>query len=115
MRYSTKLLIFLIILMTSAVLEIVDYHNQQTVYQQEIQGRKLFQRQVGLPDLAITGSASYLRHYSISDMTTAFQDYPASLDHFPAGFVYAAPDYSEMPTTIFFDRIDTPSIENKKR
>lgn len=115
MRHSSKLLLVFAVLLLLGGLEIIDYQFRMTSYQQALKDRKRLQKQIGLPDLAITGAASYLRHYSISDMTTAFQDYPASLDHFPAGFVYSTPDYSNMPTSIFYGKRDRLRINHKNR
>ncbi|MDM8541706.1 hypothetical protein QUF90_11520 [Desulfococcaceae bacterium HSG9] len=82
------------------------YHIRQIESGQQLKLRHQFQKAVGLPNLAITSAARYLRHYSIADLTTPFQDYPASLDHFPAGFAFAPPDYSDMPCPIVFGKLE---------
>ena len=81
-------------------LEYWDYHTRLKRAQYELRTRRTFQKAVGLPNLAITTAARYLRHYSISVLATPFQDYPASMDHFPADFAFAAPDYSGTPSCI---------------
>ena len=83
-------------------LEYRHFRNRLVETEQGLKLRRQFQKAVGLPNLAITSAARYLRHYSIADLTTPFQDYPASLDHFPAGFAFAPPDYSNMPSPIDF-------------
>jgi hypothetical protein len=40
-----------------------------------------------LTDLALCTEARYTRHPSQADRHTAFQDHPASLEHFPTGSV----------------------------
>ena len=44
-----------------------------------------------LTDLAIWTEARYTRHPSQADFFSAFQDFPGSLEHFPAGSVVAPP------------------------
>lgn len=38
-----------------------------------------------LTDLALFTEARYTRHPSQADLHSAFQEYPAALDHFPSG------------------------------
>jgi hypothetical protein len=47
-------------------------------------GRQLV-RSLLLTDFALWSEARYTRHPSQSDWFTAFQDFPSSFDHFPAG------------------------------
>lgn len=44
-----------------------------------------------LTDFAIWTEARYTRHPSQADFFTPFQDYPGSLEHFPAGSLLAPP------------------------
>ena len=46
---------------------------------------------LGLTDFVIWTEARYSRHPSQADFFSAFQDFPSSLDHFPAGSVIAPP------------------------
>jgi len=108
MRYSSKLGITLLILILLTVVAVADYHRQRAKYAGTIWMRRDFQKVVGLTDLSITTAARYLRHYSLGDLATPFQDYPASLDHFPAGFVFAPPDVSSVPKPIKFGPLPTP-------
>ncbi len=48
-------------------------------------------RELELTDLAIWTEARYTRHPSQSDRFAPFQDFPSSLEHFPAGSIVAAP------------------------
>lgn len=107
MRYSSWLAI---VIMGLCLLSALEYrHYCRLVYgtEHQVKLRCGFQKAVGLPNLAVTSAARYLRHYSITDLSTPFQDYPASLDHFPAGFAFAPPDYSNMPGLIDFVRLKT--------
>ncbi|MBU2646241.1 hypothetical protein KKI24_16160 [bacterium] len=114
MRRSTKLGITLLLLLLLALTAIGDYHRQRARYADTIWMRRTLQKAVGLTDLAITTAARYLRHYTLGDLATPFQDYPASLDHFPAGFVFAPPDFSGLPRPIKFGPLPT-AMEQKAR
>lgn len=46
---------------------------------------------LGLTDVALFGEARYTRHRSLADLASAFQDGPATLDHFPSGSLVAPP------------------------
>lgn len=48
-------------------------------------------RSLELTDLAIWTEARYTRHPSQADFFSAFQDFPGSLEHFPAGSIVAPP------------------------
>ncbi len=106
MRYSSWLAIVIIFFCLWSGLENRHFHKRLLEAEQQLKLRRQFQKAVGLPNLAITSAARYLRHYSIADLTTPFQDYPASLDHFPAGFAFAPPDYSNMPSPIVFGKLE---------
>ncbi len=113
MRYSSWLAIVIIGLCLWSVAEYHHFHKQVSGAEHKVELRRGFQKVVGLPNLAITSAARYLRHYSITDLSTPFQDYPASLDHFPAGFAFAPPDYSNMPGLIVFGEIEKTVEANK--
>jgi hypothetical protein len=48
-------------------------------------------RELELTDLSIWTEARYTRHPSQADHFAPFQDFPSSLEHFPAGSIVAAP------------------------
>ena len=113
MRYSSWLAIMIMGLCLWSALEYHHFYKQVSEAKHQVQLRRGFQKAVGLPNLAITSAARYLRHYSITDLSTPFQDYPASLDHFPAGFAFAPPDYSNIPGLIVFGEIEKTVEANK--
>ncbi|MBF0290098.1 MAG: hypothetical protein HQM14_19955 [SAR324 cluster bacterium] len=100
MRYSSRFVVVCLVFALLAAVEYWDYQLRVEQYNQTIWMRDNLQSAVGLPNLAITTAARYLRHYSLADLSSPFQDYPTSFDHFPAGFAFAVPDYSETPTPI---------------
>ena len=90
MRYSSRLAIVMVAFCLWTGLEYGHYNHRVVETEQQLKLRRQFQKAVGLPNLAITSAARYLRHYSITDLTTPFQDYPASLDHFSGRFCFCA-------------------------
>jgi len=46
---------------------------------------------LGLTDFAIWTEARYTRHPSQADFFSAFQEFPGSFEHFPAGAIIAPP------------------------
>jgi hypothetical protein len=48
-------------------------------------------RSLELTDLCLFTEARYTRHLSQADLHSAFQDYPMSLEHFPAGSIAGPP------------------------
>jgi hypothetical protein len=40
---------------------------------------------LAITDLCLFTDARYMRHPSMADLHTAFQDHPTSLEHFPSG------------------------------
>lgn len=40
---------------------------------------------LGITDLSLSSEARYTRHVSQADLFSAFQDFPASFEHFPTG------------------------------
>ncbi|BCR06561.1 hypothetical protein DESUT3_36300 [Desulfuromonas versatilis] len=57
----------------------------------ELAGKLQLVRSLGLTDLAIWSEARYTRHPSQADHFTPFQEFPGSLEHFPAGSILAPP------------------------
>ncbi|MCP3869635.1 MAG: hypothetical protein GY703_16395 [Gammaproteobacteria bacterium] len=53
------------------------------------QAKRAVVLRLGLTDFALWTEARYTRHPSQADFFSAFQDFPASPDHFPAGSIIA--------------------------
>lgn len=56
-------------------------------------------QELGLTDLVLVTEARYLRHLSLSDRHSAFQDHPLALEHFPSGAVLGVPAHLRAPDT----------------
>ncbi|MDT8421308.1 MAG: hypothetical protein RQ754_12835 [Desulfuromonadales bacterium] len=54
-----------------------------------LNGKRQLVKGLGLTDLALFSEARYTRHPSQADLFSAFQDYPAALEHFPSGSLIA--------------------------
>ena len=52
---------------------------------------------LGFSDLAISTEARYIRHLSLSDTFSAFQDTPGGLDFLPSGSFFPPPDHIGLP------------------
>jgi hypothetical protein len=61
----------------------------QTSDRYEIPAKRELVRLLELTDFAIWTEARYTRHPSQADWFTPFQDFPSSLEHFPAGSIIA--------------------------
>jgi hypothetical protein len=80
--------IFLFCLATGLVLFgllFVDAHLRRQANMPLIDSRAALVRKLQLTDLCLFTEARYARHLSQADLHSAFQDYPMSPEHFPAG------------------------------
>lgn len=67
----------------------------------QIQAKKDLVRELMLTDMAIWTEARYTRHPSQAELFAPFQDFPSSIEHFPAGSIIA-PRKRGGPTKIEF-------------
>ena len=54
----------------------------------QIEAKERLSGLVGLPDLALVSEAHYVRHRSLSDTFSYFNESPELLEYFPSTFVY---------------------------
>jgi len=81
-----------------AVLSLLLLYGQLTVTarsRNEIPAKRELVRHLKLTDLSLWTEARYTRNPSQTDVFTPFQDFPSSLEHFPAGSIIG-------PETLFF-------------
>lgn len=57
----------------------------------EIDSKRVLTSSLTLTDLSLWTGAPYLRHPSLADRFSPFQDFPSSVEHFPAGSIIAPP------------------------
>lgn len=55
---------------------------------------------IGLPDLALSTEARYIRHRSLSDFHSLFSEEGTLPEYFPSAFSYALPSYQHANTRI---------------
>ncbi len=67
--------------------------------EKELQSKRQIVNKLMLTDFALWTEARYTRHPSQADLFTPFQDFPSSIEHFPAGSIMA-PVKREVPTEI---------------
>lgn len=84
------------------VLSLMFLYSQMTVTVRNRSGvpaKRELVRYLKLTDLSLWTEARYTRNPSQADISTAFQDFPSSLDHFPAGSIIG-PESIIISTTI---------------
>jgi hypothetical protein len=69
----------------------VDAHFRKKSNLPLIGGRTEMVRTLRITDLCLFTEARYARHLSQADLHSAFQDYPMSAEHFPAGSLTRPP------------------------
>lgn len=62
---------------------------QEEQWRGDLDTRRELVRHLSLTDFAIWTEARYTRHPSQADFFSPFQDFPSSIEHFPAGSVIA--------------------------
>jgi len=64
----------------------VTYLGFQNIHEEE---KNIFVKSIGLPDLSISTEVRYIRHRSLSDIFSIFNEDPVSFSHYLTTFVYA--------------------------
>ncbi|MCI4624704.1 MAG: hypothetical protein L3V56_01960 [Candidatus Magnetoovum sp. WYHC-5] len=67
----------------------VHHHYSLVASEQIIKAKRQVVQTLTLTDLSIWTEARYTRHPSQADFFSAFGDFPASFEHFPAGSIVA--------------------------
>jgi len=72
-----------------ALLFMYSFTVRQGSFRSELKAKRELVGRLGLTDFAIWTEARYTRHPSQADFFSPFQDFPSSLEHFPAGSIIA--------------------------
>ena len=64
------------------------FSSTRALTQEKLTCKEALSAFVGLPDLALVGEAHYVRHRSLSDVFSYFNESPELLEYFPSTFVY---------------------------
>jgi len=87
MNKKTKYLsYFLSILTISFIVEIAYVSTQYKFTKEDISTKNNYTKVVGLPDLAISTEAMYIRHRTLSNTFDIFKDDPTIYTYFPSTF-----------------------------
>lgn len=95
MRKSDLFLIYFSVCLFLFIATAVDSGVRQGSAAAALERRAAMVRDFGLTDLALFTEARYTRHITQSDLHSAFQDHPMSLEHFPSGSMYLPPQVSD--------------------
>jgi len=67
------------------------HYVRKRIWLEELPAKQNLVSRLELTDFAIWTEARYTRHPSQTDFFSPFQDFPLSLEHFPAGSIIAPP------------------------
>ena len=84
-RLSHYFLSFLLLLSSILGIELVYMYNTSSLH---VEAKNEFINLVGLPDLALSNSANFIRHRSYSDTFSIFSNGPELVEYFPSTFTY---------------------------
>ncbi|WP_415395917.1 hypothetical protein [Sulfurimonas sp. CS5] len=86
---TPRLLLILFFIMAILVLESIYLSATKTLSQESQTKRKEFVALSGLPDLAISTEATFIRHRSMSDMFSIYKDDGSLREYFPSTYAYS--------------------------
>ncbi|PHQ65419.1 MAG: hypothetical protein COB99_04200 [Sulfurimonas sp.] len=86
---TPRLLFILFSLVAILVVEGIYLSSTKTLSQESQDKRKEFVSIVGLPDLAISTEATFIRHRSMSDMFSIYKDDGSLREYFPSTYTYS--------------------------
>ncbi len=75
-------------LLSVFIIQAIYIANTKSMTSQTLNKKLLFVKMSGLPDLAISTEASYVRHRSLSDMFSIYKDDGNLREYFPSTFTY---------------------------
>ncbi len=95
---SSNVILWIFLLVISFTIAELFYFNYQSdnIETVIIQKQKVVSI-IGLPDLALSTEAVWLRHRSIGNVFSVFPDDGSLLDYYPASFVYTTGKISNSP------------------
>ncbi len=78
-------IVFFIVILSFFAIEMIVLSSRGV----DVNDKRLFVSKIGLPDLAVSTEAKYVRHRSISDIFSIFNENPVSVSYFVTTFTYA--------------------------
>ncbi len=86
---TPRLIFFTLFLISLLILESLYLSATKTMSPEMLSKRKDFVALSGLPDLAISTEATYVRHRSMSDMFSIYKDDGSLREYFPSTYAYS--------------------------
>ena len=88
-KKSKYLFVTIIITLFAIAIELSYLSNSKTLSKRDIEDKNILVSSLGLPDLAISTEAMYIRHRTLSDTFSIFKEGPELKEYFPTTFIYS--------------------------
>lgn len=85
MRKSDAFLSFIAICLMTLLAILIQSERTVRVASSALAEQSGLVKRLGLTDLCLFTDARYMRHPAMADHSSAFQEHPASMEHFPSG------------------------------
>ncbi|HMK56613.1 MAG TPA: hypothetical protein VK448_08265 [Dissulfurispiraceae bacterium] len=90
-RKSDIFILFIALNLSAFLFFFLDALSMQADTQKKLSEERAMIEKLGLTDLCLFTDARYMRHPSMADLNTPFQDHPTSIEHFPSGTLAEPP------------------------
>jgi len=102
---SSKIYLFILLsIFLFLSVEIIYLKSKNTLNKAEKEQRNLYVQMAALPDLSISSETRSIRHRSLSDLFSIFNEGPEIRDFFPASFVYSpSRNLTKQPSRMTFE------------
>lgn len=98
---SKILMLFLLSVFFIFAFEVTYLYSNYKINEKKLEYKNIFVKSIGLPDLAISTEAMYIRHRSLSTVFSIFKDDPLLKEYFPSTFIIApSPTVNNTPSKI---------------
>lgn len=88
-KRSKFFILFLISMITIVFIEILYLYKDKTISKKDLEMKHSLLKITGLPDLAISTEAMYIRHRTLSETFSILKESPELREYFPSTFVYS--------------------------
>ena len=90
MNKKSKYLILFLLFPTTFLVVLSTYlYINKSLSEEELAKKDILIKAIGLPDLAISNEAMYIRHRTLSDIFSLFKDSPELREYFPTTYIYS--------------------------
>ena len=88
-KKSKYLILFLLFCTISITIQSIYLYTNKSLTKKNLEKKDILLKAVGLPDLAISTEAMYIRHRTLSDIFSLFKDSPELREYFPTTYIYS--------------------------